>query len=109
MSLPSSSFWGLTIAVVCCRLLEDVKLLLSCVLALKVACSTIQLCRRVVEGTLGSKKSRDILCRYLRGASCRKARAADVEFDEASCEQLLVIHRVAMFATVWGSIVDTDN
>jgi hypothetical protein len=51
-----------------------------------------------VGGTFGSRKSSGgVVCKYLLGASCRKARAAEEGLECVSCEQLLLIHRVAMF------------
>lgn len=57
------------------------------------------------DGIPGTRKSRTgsgVLCRYFRGVSWRNARAAEDEVDALSCEQLLVIDRVAM-------VVDSGN
>jgi len=51
------------------------------------------------EGIPGMRKSKTgsgVLCRYLLGVSWRNARAADEGVEALSCEQLLVILRVAI-------------
>jgi hypothetical protein len=98
MSWPSSSWRGLNMAAVCWRLEDDVNVLLAPLRGRDEDLPTQPL-RITVNETQGSKKSRTgsgVLCRCLRGARWRNARAADDEVAALRCEQLLVIHRAAM-------------
>jgi len=78
MSLPSSSFWGLTTAVVCRLTTEDEKGRFA-----PVRIREENLCPHTrlipVEGMLGSKKSSDggVLEKCLLGTSWRNARAEE--------------------------------
>jgi hypothetical protein len=70
-------------AVVCCRLAEDVNARFVCIWDLLL----VQIWRSAETGTLGSKKSRigsGVLERYLRCVSWRDARAADDEVEDVS-------------------------
>ena len=83
ISFPSSSLRGFTIAVVCCRLAEDVNARFVCTWGFLL----VQTWRSAETGTLGSRKSRigsGVLERYLRGVSWRNARAADDEVEDVS-------------------------
>jgi hypothetical protein len=87
----------LKIADVCWRLEEDVNVLPA--RRVRDVGLAIQLLCTIEDGIPGTRKSRTgsgVLCRYLRGVSMRNAPAADDEVEALSCEQLLVIHRVAM-------------
>jgi hypothetical protein len=98
MSLPSSSWRALKIAVVCWRLDEDVKLRFATSIVREVGLE-VQPLRRMDDGIPGRRKSSTgsgVRCRYLRGLSWRNARAAQDEVEALSCKQFLVIHRVTM-------------
>lgn len=99
MSLPSSSWRGLKIALACWRFVEDENARFVAVAGRAKADFLGQALRTTGKVTLGRRKSRTgggVLCMYRPGASCRNARAADDDVEEANCEQLLAAQVEAM-------------
>lgn len=97
ISFPSSSFLGLKIALVCRLTAELVNPLLTCLHELVDIFFSLHRKQALVEG--GSRKSRTgsgAEAKYLRGASWRNARAAEVGREMDSCVQLRVRERVAI-------------